>query len=506
MVAARLWEHSHRVDSEELSAVLADGARAIRAMALAASGADVILKPYTDVRDAYHRIKRERHSFMPHYNQARQLIAAGASCSRRDVVLADLEEANKLASDLCLNTPLGRYLERVLGTVGGDVLVVLRYAEDAQLAREALGEFLTAPGRFAGVVPELRVTTPLPFYEEMTARMPTMLIWAASAIAGAREYIGDAALPAEFRLLVAGQDTVVLRRALEIALGLPEYEGYRNRARSLCERLPRAPREFGGLRVAFALDTDRPRHALPFIAGGHLLLDGYGRIPAGPASVFYVLDPATQHLIPREARSIEIGDGVFVMSDSLRDEIEALLREKDDEGRTLEQAMVDHYKAIVKSGLARLERAEGHPVSASRIREMLFARNPALPPISTQAVDYWLQAAERLDVDTPFAAQNPEHFAAFVALMGAGTTFTQGLTEAVRTVRSILRREGNVNRAIFDMLLLDPDSLVRWSGTGHQRLNGLRAEALENIYPLLEKHFEVSGRRSSPAVSVEQVI
>src|SRR5262249_4500938 len=157
----------------------------------------------------------------------------------------------KLASDLCLTTPLGRYLERVLGTVSGDVLVVLRYAEDAQLAREALGEFLTAPGRFVGVVPELRVTTPLPFYDEITARMPTVLIWAASAIAGAREYIGDAALPTEFRLLVAGQDTVVLRRALEIALGLPEYEGYRNRARSLCERLPRSPREFGGLRAAF---------------------------------------------------------------------------------------------------------------------------------------------------------------------------------------------------------------------------------------------------------------
>jgi hypothetical protein len=137
---------------------------------------------------------------------------------------------------------------------------------------------------------------------------------------------------------------------------------------------------------------------------------------------------------------------------------------------------------------------------------MLFARNPALPPISTQAVDYWLRAADRLDVDTPFAAQNPEHFAAFVDLMGAGATVTKGLAEAVRTVRSILRREGNVNRAIFDMLLLDPDSLVRWSGTGRQRLDGLRAEALENIYPLLEKHLEASGRRPNSDVALEQVI
>jgi hypothetical protein len=155
--------------------------------------------------------------------------------------------------------------------------------------------------------------------------------------------------------------------------------------------------------------------------------------------------------------------------------------------------MVDHYKAVVRSGIERLEREEG-PVSATRVHDMLFIHNPSLPPISPQAVRYWLQAAERYDVDTPFAADHPEHFSAFIGLMGGGTTFTKGLMEAIRTVRSILRRDGNVSRAIFDMLLLDSDSLVRRSGIGLQRLHGLRAEALESIYPLREKHFEVSGR------------
>ena len=52
--------------------------------------------------------------------------------------------------------------------------------------------------------------------------------------------------------------------------------------------------------------------------------------------------------------------------DSIREEIEGLLREKDEKGRTLEQAMVDHYKVIVKHGVEALERAEGRPVSAHR--------------------------------------------------------------------------------------------------------------------------------------------
>lgn len=494
ILATRLWEHSHQTESDELSLVLADGARALKVMALAASGADEILRPYSDVHDAYHRIKRERHSFVPHYNEARRLIAAGASCDKRDVLLADLEEAYSLASELCTETPLSRYLKRVLGIVTGDVLIVLRYAEDAQLARERLGDYLTEPGRFKRTVPEFRVTTPARYAEEVAARMPAIVIWAASAVSGARAYIGDVATPLEFRLLVAGQDAVMLCRILEIAIRLVEYMPYHHRAQALRDALPWAPREFGGLRASFALDTDRVRKALPFTAGGHLVLDGYGKIAAGPGSTFYVLDPISQRLTPREARSIDIGDGVFVMSDSIREEIEGLLREKDEKGRTLEQAMVDHYKAIVRAGIEKIEHSENRSVSASRIRDMLFERNPALPAISVQAVDYWLQAGERLDVDTPFAAQSPQHFAAFIELMGAGTAFTQGLAEAVRTVRSILRRDGNVNRAIFDMLLLDPDSLVRSSGLGFQRLEGLRTEALESVYSLVEKHLEPSER------------
>ena len=50
--------------------MLKQGAIALKGMALTASGADAILAPYTDVHDVYHRVKRERHSFEPHYNKA----------------------------------------------------------------------------------------------------------------------------------------------------------------------------------------------------------------------------------------------------------------------------------------------------------------------------------------------------------------------------------------------------------------------------------------------------
>src|SRR5262249_52407320 len=153
----------------------------------------------------------------------------------------DLEEAHSLANGLSAETPLGRYLERRLATGQGDVLIVLRHPEDAHLARERLGEFLTEPGRFTRAVPEIRVTTVARYPEEMMARMPTTVIWAASAIAGARAYIGDSPIPAEFRLLVAGQDAIVLRRILDVALRLAEYEPYHGRAQALRDALPWSP-------------------------------------------------------------------------------------------------------------------------------------------------------------------------------------------------------------------------------------------------------------------------
>jgi hypothetical protein len=241
------------------------------------------------------------------------------------------------------------------------------------------------------------------------------------------------------------------------------------------------------------LDLDRPRTALPFVGQGYLLLDGYGKVAAGPGTTFYVLDPVGQSLSPHEARSIDEGDAVFVMSDAIREEIEAVLREKDERGRTFEQSMVDQYKAIVRSGIATLSRQEGKKITAARIHQMLFDQDPALPPIDERAVDYWLQAGDRLDVDTPFAARDPVHLEAFLRLMNAGVLARQ-LADAIRIVRSALQRDGYTNRALFDRLLLDPDSLIQTRSVTFEKLQGLRHEAYENVFPVLEKNIDASTR------------
>jgi hypothetical protein len=384
-------------------------------------------------------------------------------------------------------------------TSAEDVLLVLRHPEDAQQTTDILWDYLTAPGNFAQSIPNLRVTTPSRYAAELATKHPTIVIWAASANAGMRAYVGDSFSPKEFRLVVAGQDSLVLKDILELVGDCPEYVNYRDRSVALKEALPRVPKELGTVRTAFNLDPDRSRAALPFVGSGYLLLDGYGKIAASPGTQFYVLDPVSHQLHPREARSIEVGDSVFVMSDAIREEIEASLREKDEQGRTFEQALVDHYKTIVKAGIENLSKKEGKKITAGRIHEMLFADNPCLPPIGKQAVDYWLQAADNLQVDTPYAASDPLHFEAFLKVMGAGVLASR-LSEAVRVVRYALRRDGNTNRAIFDRLLLDPDSLIHSNRrVTFAKLQGFRNEALENVFPVLEIHFaETRPHESRP--------
>jgi hypothetical protein len=492
IVAARLWAYARQLgDENPLSSVLARGAAALKSMALTASAADELLAPYSDARDFYHRLKRERHSFEPHHNQALGLVAEGHAGHLRDGIQADLGVGLALAAELRKETPLLRYIKRFLRSAArtDDVLIVLRHPEDAQLASDHLLDFLTQPGNFEGGIPDLRVTTPSRYAAELASKAPTTVLWAASAISGARAFIGDGIAPNEFQLIVAGQDALTLSKLLEVVCKATEYACYHDRIDMLKSALPWAPKEFGGIAAALALDPDRPHRALPFTGQGYLLLDGYGKVSAGQGSLFYVVDPLTQQLVPREARSIEAGDAVFVMSDAIREEIEALLREKDERGRTLEQAMVDHYKTIVKGGIETLAQKDGRKPNAARIREMLFEANRDLPSISVQAIDYWMRAADHLDVDTPYAASDPIHFEAFLRLLGAGVLARQ-LTDAIRVIRALLRRDGHINRSIFDRLLLDPDSLIHSGRIGFEKLKEFRHEALENVFTVLDKQIE----------------
>lgn len=496
VLATRLWRHAQELDQGgSLSTILLDGAVALKGMAMTACGADALLAPYIDTHDAYHRIKRERHSFAPHYNKASAEIAAGHAGHLRDILQRDLDEALAVADALRSETPLMRYVRRELADApaNSDILLVLRHPEDAQQAYNYLLDYLTEPGRFTAGVPNFRVTTPNRYYGEIATRAPSCVIWAASPIGGTRAYIGDAIAPAEFRMLVAGQDVVTLDRILDAVAAAKEYHVYEKRIHHLKSALPRPPKEVGDVSIAMRLDLDRPRTALPFVGQGYLLLDGYGKVAAGPGTTFYVLDPVGQSLSPHEARAIDEGDAVFVMSDAIREEIEAVLREKDERGRTFEQSMVDQYKAIVRSGIATLSRQEGKKITAARIHQMLFDQNPALPPIDERAVDYWLQAADRLDVDTPFAARDPVHLEAFLRLMNAGVLARQ-LADAIRIVRSALQRDGYTNRALFDRLLLDPDSLIQTRSVTFEKLQGLRHEAYENVFPVLEKNIDAGTR------------
>lgn len=491
IIATRLWHHAKQLDEgNPLASMLEQGAVALKGMALTASGADAILAPYTDVHDVYHRVKRERHSFEPHYNKAMAGVADGHAGPWRDAIQSDLAEGLGLADALRIDTPLMRYLKRVLTEIdpSNDVVAVLRHPEDAQQANDQLLEFLTAPGSFAAGVPELRITTPNHYSAEVQRRKPTVVIWAASTDMGARSYIGDEFCPAQFRLVVAGHDALTLSRVLDAA-SAAEYEKYAERTSLLRAALPWVAKEYGGLSVAHGLDSDRSRIALPFVGQGYLVLDGYGKIAAGPGSQFYVLDPASHRLAPKEARSLDIGDAVFVMPDTIREELEAALREKDDKGRTLEQALVDQYKATVKKGIETLTAQFGAKGLTARVRDMLFEQNPGLPPISKPAVEYWLRAAERSEVDTPHAAINPLHIEAFLRLMGAGV-LARPLTDAVRIVRTDLRRDGHASRGLFDRLLLDADSVIQGPLSSFSKLQDVRRAAMESVFPVLEMNFD----------------
>jgi hypothetical protein len=95
-------------EGNPLVPVLEQGASALKGMGLTASGADAILAPYTDVHDAYHCIKRERHSFDPHFNKGMALVGEGHAGARRDAIESDLAEGLAQAATLRAESFAGR--------------------------------------------------------------------------------------------------------------------------------------------------------------------------------------------------------------------------------------------------------------------------------------------------------------------------------------------------------------------------------------------------------------
>ena len=77
--------------------------------------------------------------------------------------------------------------------------------------------------------------------------------------------------------------------------------------------------------------------------------------------------------------------------------------------------------------------------------------------------------------------------------------------DAVRIVRSDLRRDGHTNRGLFDRLLLDADSLMQGPRSSFEKLQAVRREARESVYPVLEKHVEVPGAAKIDNVGLEAV-
>jgi hypothetical protein len=160
---------------------------------------------------------------------------------------------------------------------------------------------------------------------------------------------------------------------------------------------------------------------------------------------------------------------------------------------------------MVKKGVETLSAKYGSRGLSARVHDLLFEQNPRLPPISKQAVEYWLRAAESAEVDTPHAAINPAHIEAFLKLMGAGV-LARPLTDAVRIVRSDLRRDGHTNRGLFDRLLLDVDSLIQRPQSSFARLQGIRRDAMESVYLVLEKHLENASCSSAGTAGLQRAV
>lgn len=359
--SAQLITEAYRISREkgvppEAVEVLANASHFVNRMANLPSSAD-LLHEYLDEAMAGDA-QRRSFDWIAQRNRLKELLG-DMDVGLRARVLKWMEHATTVLQLQEQGTPLARaMLERIKALAGTDerVLVVVQSRFYANLAEEYLRRapeceaLLERVGFTAIRMLDEKLKTGEPIHVIACALSPELLRWA----------ITTPTLPGTVDFLLTQQSAQGAAFALEPILGHAEFKPYFPRVRALFDPIKGAKGainavlpDFDYQAPAFLLATSAPaasteRDATDYV---EIVIEDGRRIYRGRGARVYIYDPAAREsralgFRVSDAAKVEQGDHIFVMSEEMREEVEATFAAA---GITFDEAR-DDAAAISRSG------------------------------------------------------------------------------------------------------------------------------------------------------------
>lgn len=320
-----------------------------------------------------------------------------------------------------------------------------------------------------------------------------------------RLLLTDDRVPTHSVVLLTQRAGQFLRASLKpIVENFPEFKSFKPRMESILRQLKDLPDDSS---VLTSGDYVLPSFRIEL--SSEMSTDGNGIDPDALAirlengdiqyrrdgSEVYVYDPASQYSSDGgfrtcQAKSVEVGDKLFVMSAELREMVEQVLHEAGvhiQSDKTFEAALRSYHEQILKRLVERFPDGTLND-KVKALRKEMLAVNSALETDlpKEQSMRHWIDLGE--SPNTPFEKLRPQAprsepiFKAFAQVLGfSSLEAAYQWQRVIMAVRNSRRLDGRHVSDIYAHMLLQPESVMANSNIKRQTLKLLFDNARENV-------------------------
>jgi len=430
--------------------------------------------------------------------------AGGLGAHAYDVDVA-LGKAGKLVAESWLEaTPVALRLAKELGAIATKpnkrALVVLLKGPYIDIARQFLRRHFTPSKPFENF--ESRVT--FITHWELKNHLPTIADYDRVFFVGMNDrllrlLVTSEEIPAGSTVLLSYAQAETYKKALLSLKFIEALKPFKGRVSGMADELERRLKQIPkpipvdrlpaqGLSFNFESTSNAPEQVQQEL--WRLDLEGTGRLFVAKR-VFQYRPDDDPPFVSTAVSDIEIGDSIFVMSDDLRDLVEATLSEAGftafKKGHTF-AGMLDLYHAEVKRRSKELYPARSQRERAQRILGRMAEIDPKTKDCSLHRVLHWLDLDEDAPHQRPQAARDRAHFEAFVrALEIPEALYKDFWVLAINTTRNESRLAGREMADFYTNVIFHPESLQVYHKVTPESLARLIRVATDSVYRVTAK-------------------
>lgn len=448
---------------------------------------------------------RSRLAWATHEARLRGLMQAGGLGAHAHDVDVALGKAGKLVADSWLEaTPVALRLAKELGAIATKpnkrALVVLLKGPYIDIARQFLRRHFASSTPFENFEPRVTFIT----HWELKKHLPTVADYDQVFFVGMNDrllrlLVTSEEIPAGSTVLISYAQAETCKRALLSLKSIEALKPFKGRISGMADeletRLKKIPNPLPvdrlpvqGLSFNFESTSHTPEHAQQEL--WRLDLEGAGRIFVAKR-VFQYRPDDDPPFVSTAVSDIEAGDSIFVMSDELRDLVEATLSDAGftafKKGHTF-AGMLDLYHAEVKRRSKELYPAKNQRERAQKILGRMAEIDPKTKDCSLQRVLHWLDLDEDSPHQRPQAARDRAHFEAFVrALEIPEALYKDFWVLAINTTRNESRLAGREMADFYTNVIFHPESLQVYHKVAPESLARLIRAATDSVYRVTAK-------------------